>query len=84
MTNFENMEAIELNLEDLDLATGGYKRPKDKEGFEIYQIKRGDTLGRLAVRFNCTVKDLLNWNPKITNRNLIFTGDYLYYKPAVK
>ena len=80
MSEFENFEAIELNLEDLDLATGGYKRPKDKEGFQIYQIKRGDTLGRLATSFGCTVKDLLKWNPKITNRNLIYAGDYLYIK----
>ena len=28
MTEFENMEAIELNLEDLDLATGGYTRSR--------------------------------------------------------
>ena len=80
MTEFENMEAIELNLEDLDLATGGYKKPAEKNGYIIYQIKKGDNLTRIANNFKCTVKDLLNWNPKITNKSLIFAGDYLYIK----
>ena len=80
MTNLENMEAYELNLEDLDLATGGYKRPPEKAGFIIYQIQKGDTLIRIAARFKCTVNEILAWNPKITNRSLIFAGDYIYIK----
>ena len=80
MTEFENMEAIELNLEDLDLATGGYKRPAQKAGFIIYQIVKGDTLIRIASRFHCTVNDIMKWNPKITNKRLIYAGDYLYIK----
>lgn len=80
MTDYENLEAVELNLEDLDLATGGYKRPAEKAGFIIYQIVKGDTLIRIAARFHCTVNDILKWNPKITNRSLIYAGDYLYIK----
>ena len=48
--------------------------------FIIYQIVKGDTLIRIAARFHCTVNDILKWNPKITNRSLIYAGDYLYIK----
>ena len=79
MSEFENLEAMELNEKELnEIAGGAFKPLPDKPGFIIYQISKGETLGRIAKRFGVTVKDLLNWNPKITNRNLIYYGDYLY------
>ena len=77
MTENENME---LNLEALEGVEGGYKRPPEKAGYVIYQIVKGDNLSKIAVKFHTTVKDLLAWNPKITNKNLIYAGDYLYIK----
>ena len=47
----------------------------------IYQIQRNDTLGKIAKRFGLkSYREILLWNPKITNPNLIFAGDYLYIK----
>lgn len=79
MSEFDK-EAVELSAEELEKIGGGFKRPAEKDGFFIYQIQRGDTLYRLSRTYKCTVDDLLRWNPKITNRNLIITGDYLYIK----
>ena len=79
MSEFEN-EAIELSLEELEKIGGGYKKPAEKAGFEIYQIQKRDNLTRIANKFHCSINDLLRWNPKITNKNLIYAGDYLYIR----
>lgn len=70
----------ELSLDQLEQATGGYKRPPEKPGFEIYQIMKGDNLTRIARVHNCTVEDILFWNPKIKDKNKIYAGDYLYLR----
>ena len=81
MSELENKEAIELSMDEMnEIAGGAFKPLNPKRGFIVYQISKGETLGRIAKRFGVTVKDLLNWNPKITNRNLIYYGDYLYIK----
>ena len=67
-----------LELDELENVSGGYRRPKDKEGYFVYKIKRGDNLTKLAKRFHCTIDDIMAWNPKIKNKNLIYAGDYLY------
>ncbi len=79
MSEFEN-NAIELSLEELDQIGGGYKKPAAKAGFIIYQIKKGENLTRIASAHQCSINDLLRWNPKITNKNVIYAGDYLYIK----
>lgn len=72
---------VELNLEEMEEVSGGkYRRPAPRKGFAIYQIMPGDTLFRIAKAHRCTVDDLMYWNPKITNRNLIHAGDYLYIR----
>lgn len=74
-------EMKELKIEELTAAGGKYVRPIEKEGFVIYQIQRNDTLGKIAKRFGLkSYREILLWNPKITNPNLIFAGDYLYIK----
>lgn len=42
-----------------------------------YTVTYGDTLYRIALRFNLTVADLLSVNPNITNRNLIYVGQVI-------
>ncbi len=71
-------EIKELNPEELEDVVGGYRRPKEKSGFFIYKIQKGDNLTRLSNRFGCTIRDIMAWNPKIKNKNLIYAGDYLY------
>ena len=71
----------EMKLEELTAAGGRYVKPIEKEGFVIYQIQRNDTLSRIAKRFGLkSYREILLWNPKIPNPNLIFCGDYLYIK----
>ncbi len=78
MEDMENKLAVELDVAELGGVVGGYKRPRDKEGFFIYKIVRGDNLTKIARRFDTTVKDIMRWNPKIKDKNLIYAGDYLY------
>ncbi len=81
MSEFENLEAVELDMNEMNEVAGGAFKPlPDKRGFIIYQISKGETLGRIAKRFGVTVKDLMNWNPKIVDKNKIYYGDYLYIK----
>ena len=73
---------IELNMEEMnEVAGGAFKKPAAKTGFLIYQIQANDTLIRIAQKFGIkSYKEILKWNPKITNPSLIRTGDYLYIK----
>ena len=73
-------EKQELNLEEMGQVAGGFKKPAEKAGFIIYQIVKGDTLSKIAKRFNTTEVMIISWNPKISNKNLIYAGDYLYIK----
>ena len=74
-------EIYEVTIDELTAAGGRYVKPIEKEGFVIYQIQRNDTLGRIAKRFGLkSYREILLWNPKITNPNFIFAGDYLYIK----
>ena len=78
--NFEDYEAVELTPDQMDEIAGGYKKLTEKKGFRQYQIKKGENLTRIAKAHNCTVADLLKWNPQIKNKNLIYAGAYLYIK----
>ena len=49
----------------------------DTDRYKMYNIQRGDTLGKLALRFDTTVDGLMWLNPQITNRDLIITGNKL-------
>jgi LysM repeat protein len=40
----------------------------------IYYVQRGDTLRKIAAKFNSTVDAILRANPQITNPNLIYVG----------
>lgn len=43
-------------------------------GGQTYYAQRGDTLRKIAAKFNTTVDAILKVNPQITNPNLIFVG----------
>ena len=49
----------------------------DTDRYNMYTIQRGDTLSKLASRFDTTVDGLMWLNPQITNRDLIITGNKL-------
>jgi LysM repeat protein len=44
---------------------------------DVYIVNKGDSLVKLAARFNTTVDRLLTLNTAITNRNLIYEGQRL-------
>jgi LysM repeat protein len=44
---------------------------------DTYVVQRGDTLLKLANRFNTTIERLLELNKDITNRNVIYEGQRL-------
>ena len=71
----------EMSVEELGEVAGGYTKPKEKTGFIIYQIQKGDSLIGIAKKFGISdYKKIVEWNPKITNPRLIYAGDYLYIK----
>ena len=81
MSEFENLEAMELSMDEMDQAAGGanrYAPLRNKNGYIIYKVKAGDTLSRIAGQHRCTVSDILRWNPKITNKSRIYANEYLY------
>ena len=42
---------------------------------QVYTVVRGDTLRKIAARFDTTVAEILKINPQIKNANLIYPGD---------
>ncbi|WP_436846155.1 peptidoglycan-binding protein [Streptomyces chartreusis] len=41
---------------------------------EFYIVKRGDTLSKIAVMHHVTLDRILEWNPQITNPDIIHPG----------
>lgn len=52
----------------------------DKTIEEYYTVKKGDTLGSIARKFNMALNKLLGLNPDIKNPNLIHIGDKIRVK----
>ena len=44
------------------------------DGKTVYIVNRGESLGKIAKKFNITLNTLTAANPQITNINLIYTG----------
>ena len=65
----ENKNMIDMELENV---TGGASY-----GNNYYTVKKGDTLGAIALKYNTTVSKLMNLNPQIKNANLIYVGDVI-------
>ena len=47
---------------------------------EYYTVKKGDTLGTVARKYNMSLNKLLGLNPDIKNPNLIHVGDKIRVK----
>lgn len=61
-------------------------RAADPPGFEIYVVRHGDTLSKIAGRTFGDVqrwREILKANPQVKNANLIFPGDTLLVPIAV-
>ena len=53
-----NNRRAEIDMAKVTSINGAYRA----NGVTYYKIKRGDTLGGIAKRFHCTVKQLKQWN----------------------
>ena len=51
--------------------------------YQIYKVKRGDNLTKIAHMYGVTVSDLVKWN-NIKNPNLIYPGQKIIIKEAPK
>ena len=49
-------------------------QPAPPPGGQVYYAERGDTLRKIAARFNTTVDAILKANPQISNPNIIYVG----------
>ncbi len=63
----------ELNAEEMEDVSGGVYGDGSVTLIE-YTVVRGDTLGKLARRFNTSINSIMKLNPIIKNKNLIVTG----------
>jgi len=48
--------------------------PPPAPGGQTYYVQKGDTLRKIAAKFSTTVDAILKVNPRITNPNVIYTG----------
>ena len=71
------VQAFTLNVQIIPAAS-----PVPVTGAPSYIVQKGDTLFRIALRFQTSVNALLLANPDITNRNLIPVGQIIYLPGA--
>lgn len=43
----------------------------------VYSVKSGDTLTKIAQKYNVSIQKILNWNPKIKDPNKIYVGQQI-------
>ncbi len=94
--NVENLESLEKNENQesnmVISSQQGYmlasmnkgmimKDPQEGEGVKIYEVKKGDTVGKIAQNFHVTVNTIL-WANDIENINSIKPGDKLFILPV--
>ncbi|MBQ6514488.1 MAG: LysM peptidoglycan-binding domain-containing protein [Clostridia bacterium] len=67
------MDMKELDLNEMAMVAGG--SDSDRKSF-FYTVEKGDTLNRIATRYNVSVDDLVRWN-RIPNQRLLIVGQRL-------
>lgn len=72
--NFVNPITSDLNK--LYKSTSSKSSSSSKK-YESYKIKYGDTLSGIAAKFDTTVSKIMDANPSIKNKNLIYAGSTL-------
>ena len=76
------MENKEMNLNELEVVTGGKGGSKTElhatKYYDVYRIQPGENLTRIARNFNTTVSELVRINKTITDKNDITAGYYIY------
>ncbi len=65
------MNKVAMNDEEMDQVTGGSILP--------YSVQSGDTLAKIAKKYNVTMEQLIKWND-IKNPDMITVGQQLKIK----
>lgn len=65
------MNKVAMNDEEMDQVTGGSILP--------YSVQSGDTLAKIAKKYNVTLEQLIKWND-IKNPDMITVGQQLKIK----
>ena len=65
------MNKVAMNDEEMDQVTGGSILP--------YAVQSGDTLAKIAKKYNVTVEQLVKWN-NIQNPDVLLVGQQLVIK----
>lgn len=56
---------------------------EDAEGpFEVYTVKKGDMLGKIALKYHTNVQSILQDNPDIKDRDKIYVGQKIKVRPV--
>ena len=76
----DNMNELSMNeMNNIVGGSGGSPHPlPEKSGCIVYQIVRGDTLGKIARRYGTTAARIKAVNRTIFNLNDITAGYYIY------
>lgn len=75
---------IELNQEQMEKVSGGkneggyMRRPPERDGCMIYQVKPGETLGRIARANGTTVQEIMGVNKELKNANFLTPRAFIY------
>ena len=65
------MNKVAMNDEEMDQVTGGSILP--------YSVQSGDTLAKIAKKYNVTLEQLIKWND-IKNPDMLTVGQQLKIK----
>jgi hypothetical protein len=77
-------EKIELNEEQMEKVSGGkneggyMRRPPERDGCVIYQVKPGETLERIARANGTTVQKIMRVNKELKNENFLTPRAFIY------
>ena len=74
-SNIKSGNILPTDVQEEKITEGPVNKEKPLE-FQ-YEIEKGDSLSKLAIKYNTTVEELMNANPHIKNKNKIYTGDIL-------
>ena len=79
MDNMKELDLNEMEAVSGGKNEGGYSRkPSEKSGCRIYQIKPGETLGKIARANGTTVNKIMAVNPELKSADFIVAHCFIY------
>ena len=78
----ENEKEIYAHFVELDAKKRkSYPRYSEQDERIIHRVKSGEYLGKIALRYGCTVKKILNWNNLKNDKIRVGQHLILYVRP---